>query len=64
MLENRDLTPEENAKLKKKIIIGVAVFVGAYLGAKHGVNNAMKNGILKIHVVHPNGLETVAKNIK
>lgn len=64
MFENRDLTPEEKAKLKKKILIGVAVFMGAYLGAKCGVNKAMKDELLKIHLVYPNGVETVVKPSK
>ena len=63
MLEDRELTPEEKAKLKK-ILIGIAIFAGAYLGAKHGVNKAMKEGLLRIHLVHPNGMETVLKNVK
>lgn len=62
MLENRELTSEEKVKLKK-ILIGVALFAGAYLGAKKGVNKAMKEGLLKIHLVEPNGVETVLKSI-
>lgn len=63
MLENRELTPEEKTNLKK-ILKGVALFAVAYLGAKHGVNKAMKEGLLRIHLVHPNGMETVLKNVK
>lgn len=63
MYENRELTPEEKTKLKK-VLIGIAIFAGAYLGAKQGVNKAMKEGLLKIHIVDPNGVETVLKRHK
>lgn len=63
MYENRELTPEEKTKLKK-VLIGIAIFAGAYLGAKQGVNKAMKEGFLKIHIVDPNGVETVLKRHK
>lgn len=62
MLENKDLTSEEKVKLRK-VLLGIALFAGAYLGAKKGVNKAMKEGLLKIHVVYPNGVETVLKSI-
>lgn len=62
MIEDRELTPEEKSKLKK-ILIGVAIFAGAYLGAKHGVNTAMKKGYLNIHLTDHNGVETVLKKI-
>lgn len=61
-MENRDLTPEEKAKLKK-VLLGIALFAGAYLGAKHGVNTAMKKGYLNIHLTDHNGVETVLKKI-
>lgn len=63
MIENRELTPEEKTKLKR-VLLGVALFMGAYLGAKQGVNKAMKEGVLRVHLVHPNGVETVLKKIK
>lgn len=63
MLEDRELTPEEKAKLKK-ILIGIAIFAGAYLGAKHGVNTAMKKGVLRVHTIDPNGVEIVCKKLK
>ena len=63
MYENRELTPEEKTKLKR-VLIGIAIFAGAYLGAKQGVNKAMKEGLLKIHIVDPNGVETVLKRHK
>ena len=63
MLENGKLTPEKKIKLKR-VLIGVAIFMGAYLGAKQGVAKAMKAGLLKIHMVDPNGVETVLKKIK
>lgn len=63
MIENRELTHEEKTKLKK-VLLGIALFTGAYLGAKQGVNKAMKEGILRIHLVNPNGVETVLKKIK
>lgn len=42
MFENRDLTPEEKAKLKK-ILKGVALCACAYLGAKCGAKAALKD---------------------
>ena len=43
MLENEELTPKEKMKMKK-ILIGVALFVGAYLGAKKGsITKFLKN---------------------
>lgn len=62
MLENKELTSEEKVKLRK-VLLGIALFAGAYLGAKKGVNKAMKEGLLRIHLVHPNGVETVLKSI-
>lgn len=43
MFENMDLTLEEKTKLKKKILIGAAIFVGAYFGAKCGAKAALKD---------------------
>lgn len=63
MIEDRGLTPEEKSKLKR-VLIGVAIFAGAYLGAKQGVKVAMKKGLLTVHMVAPNGVETVCKNLK
>lgn len=63
MYENRQLTPEEKTKLKK-VLIGIAIFACAYLGAKQGVNKAMKEMTVKIHLVDKNGVETVLKQYK
>lgn len=43
MFETMDLTPEEKKKLKKKIVIGAAIFVTAYFGAKCGAKAALKD---------------------
>lgn len=63
MFEDKNLTPEEKTKLKR-VLIGLAIFAGAYLGAKKGVNKAMSDGVLRIHMVKPNGVETVLKKCK
>lgn len=58
MYEKRELTPEEKTKLKK-VLIGIGLFAIAYLGAKQGTSKAMKEGLLRIHLVDQNGVETV-----
>lgn len=63
MFKDKNLTPEEKAKLNK-ILIGLAIFAGAYLGAKQGVNTAMKKGLLRVHTIDPNGVEIVCKKLK
>lgn len=59
MIENRDLTPEEKAKLKK-ILIGVAIATCAYLGAKCGVKAALKDLKIELNLIP----ESVGRNIK
>ena len=42
MDEKGNLTPEEKAKVKR-ILKGVVIFAGAYLGAKCGAKAALKD---------------------
>lgn len=64
MYEKRELTPEEKIKLKTMLMSIAVVFAGSYLGAKLGVYKAMGKGCLKIHLVTPDGIETVLKQRK
>ena len=54
-MEEKTLTPEEEKKVKA-ILVGAGIFLCAYLGAKVGVNSAMRNGRLKIYLVDNGGV--------
>lgn len=58
MEEKKELTPEEKTKVKR-ILIGVAIFAGAYLGAKSGANAALKNLKIDLTLI-PEGAKTVS----
>ena len=51
MIENMDLTPEEKSKLKKKLLIGAAIFAGAYFGARCGTKAALKDLKIDLNLI-------------